>query len=173
MARPAWTKPASNASIVAMRALCLTMICGFFVTACAKKVDGGPDPAGSARAVTVPMGAISATGPSMATPVSTTGPAPEIPDESTQKLQDAVVSARGALKRCYEDALNETPYLTVEVEVEVHVDDHGHGTIKKIDGPPLPDGMKRCVTNVLTGIAYPPNFATDVHVPLSFKSTTL
>jgi peroxiredoxin family protein len=109
----------------------------------------------------------------MATPVSTTGPAPKIPDESTQKLQDAVVSARGALKRCYEDALIDSPYLSVEVEVTVHVDDRGRGSIKKIDGPALPDGMKRCVTNVLTGIAYPPNNATDVNVPLAFKSTTL
>jgi hypothetical protein len=111
-------------------------------------------------------------GPGVATPVSTTGPTPEIPDESTQKLQDAVASAKGSLKRCYEDALNDTPYLSVNVEVALHVDDRGHGTVKKIDGY-LPEAMKRCVTNTLTGIAYPPNHETDRNVPLSFKSTTL
>ena len=119
------------------------------------------------------MGALSAVGPSRAVPVSTTGPAPEIPDESTQKLQDAVASARGALKRCYDDALVDSPYLSVEVDVTLHIDDKGHGAVRKIDGPPMPEDMKRCVTNVLTGIAYPPNNETDMNVPLSFKSTNL
>ena len=139
---------------------------------CKGKLDGGADPVPSGRAVTVPMGATSAAGFGAATPVATTGPAPEIPDESTQKLQDAVTSARGALKRCYEDALGDTPYLSVEVEVSLHVDAKGHGAVKKIDGF-LPESMKRCVTNTLTGIAYPPNHETDMNVPLSFKSTTL
>lgn len=148
------------------------LVCAFLLAVgCTRKSEGGTDPINN-RSIVVPMGAPSAVGPSMATPVATTGPAPEIPDESTQKLQDAVVSARGALKRCWEDALVDAPYLTVEVEVMVHVDARGRGAIKKIDGA-MPEGMRRCVTNVLTGIAYPPNAETDVNVPISFKSTTL
>jgi hypothetical protein len=156
-----------------MRTLCLALFVTLaFESGCKGKLDGGTDPVPSGRTVTVPVGATSAVGFGAATPVATTGPAPEIPDESTQKLQDAVSSAKGALKRCYEDALNETPYLSVEVEVSLHVDGKGHGSVKKIDGF-LPDGMKRCVTNTLTGIAYPPNHETDMNIPLSFKSTTL
>lgn len=172
MAREAWTKPRLGATIPSMRAFCLASFFAVLAVSCARKTEGGTDPTPSNRAITIPMGATSAVGPMKATPVATTGPAPEIPDESTQKLQDAVATARGALKRCYEDALVDSPYLSVEVEVSVHIDDHGHGAIKKIDGPALPDGMKRCVTNVLTGIAYPPAVA-DVTVPLRFKSTTL
>jgi len=155
-----------------MRAALLTLFCALFV-AFARKSDGGGDPSPNNRVVSVPMGATSALGPSFATPVATTGPAPDIPDESTQKLQDAVHSARSALKRCYEDSLAESPYLSVDVEVTVRVDDKGHGSVKGIEGPPLPPEMKRCVSNVLTGIAYPPNAATDVTVPLRFQSTTL
>lgn len=150
-----------------------TLALVFLVLAgCKGKLDGSTDPSPSSRTVIVPTGATSAVGPGVATPVATTGPAPEIPDESTQKLQDAVASAKGALKRCYEDALSETPYLSVNVEVALHIDDKGKGVVKKIDGY-LPDGMKRCVTNTLTGIAYPPNHDADINVPLSFKSTTL
>lgn len=122
--------------------------------------------------MTVPSGASSAATFGAAAPVATTGPAPEIPDESTQKLQDAVASAKGALKRCYEDALTETPYLTVNVEVSIHVDARGHGAVTKVEGY-LPESMKRCVTNVLTGIAYPPSHEADLDVPLAFKSTSL
>jgi len=156
-----------------MRRAYLALISALLVvSACKGKLDGGTDPSPSSRTVTVPVGATSAVGPGVATPVATTGPAPEIPDESTQKLQDAVASAKGALKRCYENALSETPYLSVNVEVALHIDDKGHGAVKKIEGY-LPDGMKRCVTNTLTGIAYPPSHEADINVPLSFKSTTL
>lgn len=139
---------------------------------CGKKGPNGTDPAIGERVVTVPSAAPSATGASAAMTVATTGPAPQIPDDLTQKVQEAVAKARAPLRSCYESALADTPYLVVEVDVSLHVDDTGAPRVTKIDGY-MPPGMRACVTGVLGGLKFPPQHATDVSVPLHFKSTTL
>jgi len=139
---------------------------------CGKKGPEGTDPTAGERVVTVPSAAPSATGASAAMTVATTGPAPEIPDDLSQKVQEAVGKARVPLRSCYESALADTPYLSVEVDVTMHVDDTGAARVTKFDGY-MPPAMRSCVVGVLAGLKFPPSHATDVTVPLHFKSTNL
>lgn len=139
---------------------------------CGKKGPDGTDPVTGERVFTVPSAAPSSTGAGAATAVATTGPAPVIPDDLTRQVQDTVAKSRGALRACYEQALVDTPYLTIEVEVSLHVDDKGAARVSKVDGY-LPPAMRTCVTGVLTGLKFPASNATDVTLPLHFRSTNL
>ncbi len=95
----------------------------------------------------------------------------EIQDLSTEQLSSVVVAQQPSLERCYDAALEKTPYKhAMELQAVIHIEPSGEVDSVQIEGSGGLPGMSVCLRSAIQKWRFPkaPD-ATHTSLPLHFK----
>jgi hypothetical protein len=95
----------------------------------------------------------------------------EVHDLSTQQLSSVVVAQQPSLKRCYDAALEKTPYKQpMELQAIIHIEPSGEVDSVQIEGSGGLPGMSSCLRDAIKKWRFPEaEDATHTSLPLQFK----
>lgn len=95
----------------------------------------------------------------------------EVRDLSTAQLSGVVVAQQPSLERCYDAALEKTPYKQpMELQAIIHIEPSGEVDSVQIEGSGGLPGMSACLRSAIEKWRFPeaPD-ATHTSLPLHFK----